>query len=144
MVAFSASRLVWPAIALIRRSTSPIFSPAVASPPTISLVFAALPTAASATSLEWVTWRPISATEEASSSVAAATVLMLEEASSEAAAAAAACAEVPLQRALFHFALLLRRFLRLTKLTRLDHVAAEHVDGAGHRAEFVLAVAAGD
>ena len=80
----------------IRRSTSPIFSPAAARPATISVVLPALATAVSATSLEWVTWRPISATEEASSSVAAATVLMLAEASSEAAAAAAACAEVPL------------------------------------------------
>ena len=74
MVALSASRLVWLAIAPIRRSTSPIFSPAAVRLPTISVVFPALATAASATSLEWVTWRPISATEEASCSVAAATV----------------------------------------------------------------------
>ena len=96
MVAFSASRLVWLAIAPIRRSTSPIFSAAEARLLTISVVCPALTTALSATWLEWVTWRPISATEDASSSVAAATALTLPDASSEAAAAAAARCEVPL------------------------------------------------
>ena len=96
MVALSASRLVWLAIALIRRITSPIFSPAALRLPTISVVCPALTTAPSATWLEWVTWRPISATEDASSSVAAATVLTLADASSDAAAAAVACFEVPL------------------------------------------------
>ena len=42
-------------------------------------------TASSATLLEWVTWRPISATDEASCSVAAATVETLAEAPSDAA-----------------------------------------------------------
>ena len=96
MVALSARRLVWLAMAPISRSTSPIFSPAAVRPATISVVCPALTTAWSATPLEWVTWRPISATEEASSSVAAATVETLAEASSEAAAAAAARSEVPL------------------------------------------------
>ena len=55
MVAFSASRLVWLAIAPIRRSTSPIFSAAEARLLTISVVCPALTTASSATWLEWVT-----------------------------------------------------------------------------------------
>ena len=55
MVAFSASRLVWLAMALIRRSTSPIFSLAAVRLATISVVCPALTTAASATPLEWVT-----------------------------------------------------------------------------------------
>ena len=55
MVAFSASRLVWLAIAPIRRSTSPIFSAAEARLLTISVVCPALTTALSATWLEWVT-----------------------------------------------------------------------------------------
>src|SRR5262249_35815008 len=38
MVALSASRLVWPAIALISLTTSPIFCAALASPLTVSLV----------------------------------------------------------------------------------------------------------
>ena len=83
-------------MASISRSTSPIFSAAAASPLTISVVVAALVTASSATVEEWVTWRPISVTEEASSSVAAATLLTLEDASSDAVAAAAARCEVPL------------------------------------------------
>src|SRR5450631_1483794 len=93
MVALSARRLVWLAIAPIRRSTSPIFSAAEARLLTISVVFAALTTASSATPLENVTCRPISLTEEASSSVAVATVPTLAEACSEAAAAAAARCE---------------------------------------------------
>ena len=83
-------------MAPIRRSTSPIFSPAAVRLPTISVVCPALITASSATLLECVTWRPISATEDASSSVAAATVLTLADASSDAAAAAVARSEVPL------------------------------------------------
>ena len=51
----SASRLVWLAMASIRRSTSPIFSAAVARLPTSSVVWPALLTACSATSEEWVT-----------------------------------------------------------------------------------------
>ena len=55
IVALSANRLVWLAIAPIRRSTSPIFSPAAVRPATISVVCPALATASSATPLEWVT-----------------------------------------------------------------------------------------
>src|SRR3954447_14189730 len=55
MVAFSASRLVWLAIAPIRRSTSPIFSAVTARLPTISVVCPAFVTAVSAMSLERVT-----------------------------------------------------------------------------------------
>ena len=38
----------------------------------------------------------------------------------------------------------LEALLRLAHAARLDHAAAEHVDGAGHGAEFVVALAAGD
>ena len=55
MAALKASRLVWLAIAPIRRSTSPIFSAAEARLLTISVVCPALITAFSATWLEWVT-----------------------------------------------------------------------------------------
>ena len=35
-------------------------------------------------------------------------------------------------------------FLRLAHAARLDHAPAEHVDRAGHGAEFIAALAAGD
>ena len=87
IVAFSASRLVWLAIAEIRSTTSPTRRAPVLRAWTRSAVAAASRTAACARSAEEPTWRPISLTEEPSSSAAAATVVTLEEASSAAAAA---------------------------------------------------------
>jgi hypothetical protein len=83
--------LVWPAIVLIRPTTSPIFCAASDRLPTISLVRRAFSTACWIVRDDCSTCRPISAMEAASSSAAAATVWTLEEAWSAALATALAC-----------------------------------------------------
>ena len=55
-----------------------------------------------------------------------------------------AVGHLALQGLLLEFGLLLGGLLRLAHAARLDHAAAEHVDRAGHGAEFVAALAAGD
>ena len=88
MVAFSASRLVCPAMVLISSTTSPMRLAAFDNSLTRSLVTRAWPTASLAIRADSCTWRLISLTEEDSSSVAEATDCTLVEASSEAAATA--------------------------------------------------------
>ena len=68
MVALSASRLVWPAIAWIRPITSPMRVAAVASCDMVSTVRCASVTARLATSVEVAAWPAISPIEAASSS----------------------------------------------------------------------------
>src|SRR3979490_1113908 len=84
MVALSASRLVWPAMALISSTTSPIFWAASARRWIEALVDLARFTASPAALAAWPTWLPISVIELASSSAAAATVFTLGEGESEA------------------------------------------------------------
>ena len=88
MVAFSASRLVWSAISLIRLTTSPIFCAAAARLSTLAFAPSASRTAVLAISEEWVTRRAISCTDAVISSVAEATVCTFTEASSDAPATA--------------------------------------------------------
>ena len=55
-----------------------------------------------------------------------------------------AIGHLALQGFLLDLGLVLGGFLRLTHAERIDHAAAKHVDRAGHGAEFVAALAAGD
>ena len=55
-----------------------------------------------------------------------------------------AVGHLALQGLLLEFGLLLGSLLRLAHAARLDHAPAEHVDRAGHGAEFIAALAAGD
>ena len=88
IVAFSASRLVWPAMVLISSTTAPIRPAASDNSPTLSLVCCAWSTASWAIRADSCTCRLISLTDEVSSSVADATDCTLVEACSEAAATA--------------------------------------------------------
>ena len=74
MVAFSARRLVWPAMAVISFTTSPIFSAAPVRPCTIVSVRPASLTAWAAMLAEWRICSETAATVEVSSSAAAATL----------------------------------------------------------------------
>ena len=84
MVAFSASKLVCSAIAVISLTTSPMSCAARDSSPIRSSVKLACFTALAAMRLDSCTCRPISSTDIESSSVAAATDCMLDDASSDA------------------------------------------------------------
>ena len=86
IVAFSASRLVWPAMVLISSTTSPIRAAAIESSLTRSVVVRAWLTASPAIRADSCTCRLISLTEEDSSSVAVATDCTLPVASPEATA----------------------------------------------------------
>ena len=94
MVALSASRLVWPAMARINLITSPIFCAACASVAICALVSCASVTAARTISVVIASWRPISPIEPVNSSVAMAAVATLAEASLEAVTAPSALFEV--------------------------------------------------
>jgi hypothetical protein len=84
IVAFSASRLVWPAMVVIIVTTSPIRAAAPLSSCTRCAVDAASSTAAWVRAAAFEAWRPISWTEVSSSSAAEAAVLTLAAASSAA------------------------------------------------------------
>src|SRR5215207_51928 len=90
IVAFRARRLVWPAIAWMSCTTSPIFEAASASPRTIASVRSASTTARPAMFEDCVIWCDISATVTEISSAAAATLRTLSVASPEAEATAVA------------------------------------------------------
>ncbi|MEY9470169.1 hypothetical protein ABH992_002568 [Bradyrhizobium yuanmingense] len=90
MVAFSAKRLVWPAMALMSSTTSPMRAAALDNSLTRSLVCPAWVTASPAMRAEACTWRLISLTEAVSSSAADATDCTLVAASSDAASTSVA------------------------------------------------------
>jgi hypothetical protein len=94
IVAFSASRLVCPAMVLIRPTTSPIFCAPSASVLTMLSVRLASCTARSAISDDCATWRAISEIDADNCSAADATVCTLTLAASTAAVTLVACAVV--------------------------------------------------
>jgi hypothetical protein len=91
MVAFSASKLVWLAMSVIRPTTAPIFSAPSASARTIVSVCLASSTALLVIFDDWAIWRLISAIEAVSSSLAEATECRPTPACSAAEATAVAC-----------------------------------------------------
>ncbi|GJE61891.1 hypothetical protein MPOCJGCO_4017 [Methylobacterium trifolii] len=94
MVAFNASRLVWPAMSEMRPTIWPMLPAAEARRRTSPAMPSASRSAEAARSAEAVTWVPISRTEAESSSVAAATVSAESAASAEAEATRRLSAEV--------------------------------------------------
>src|SRR6266702_4328178 len=132
MVAFSASRLVWPAMVWMRSTTSPIRLAACDSSLMRESVFCAWLTASPAIRAEVSTWRLISPIEDASSSLAAATECTFADASFDAVEARPeTCATVS---AVFDRVVKLagaeRGHAFLQPRERFDHAAA---DGPGDR-----------
>ena len=93
MVAFSANKLVWPAMALMSPITSPMRS---AASPSCDMVFAVRldsATARAATSLDFMACEAISSIDTASSSIELATVATLVDAAPTLCSASCACDE---------------------------------------------------
>src|SRR5215510_11621416 len=169
IVAFSASRLVCSAMAVISLTTSPMRLAALSSALISTLVRAASPTAFSAIILDWATWRSISITEDESSSAADAMSRTLLEASADdevapavrfdASSATSArwpeapsiCSEIAARFSDVGGDLLLparpRGRLVRDRAVELDvalHGILEHGDGAGQRPDLVAAMAMRD